>query len=183
MRMFTEVGRQVHLHCTGVGKALLLQLPDDTVRTLLARAGMPSYTPNSHTHADSLLADLAESRAQASLLTKASRRLAFAVLRFQFTAHRLRPLCRFRGRPRASPSSPPTSTLPFSNGSLKNSPLSSERTRIFEPTGSGYPWAVSLAHGPGLKFPLSGVSSRRCSTSRTPKGFTPRIEASISSMG
>lgn len=64
MRMFTEVGRQVHLHCTGVGKALLLQLPDDAVRTLLARAGMPSYTPNSHTHADSLLADLAESRAR-----------------------------------------------------------------------------------------------------------------------
>ena len=32
MRMFTEVGRQVELHCTGVGKALLAQLPEDRVR-------------------------------------------------------------------------------------------------------------------------------------------------------
>ncbi|WP_232491365.1 IclR family transcriptional regulator [Mycobacterium dioxanotrophicus] len=62
MRMFTEVGRRVHLHCTGVGKALLLQLPDDTVRQLVGRVGMPAYTPNSHTDIDSLLADLAESR-------------------------------------------------------------------------------------------------------------------------
>ncbi len=62
MRMFTEVGRRVHLHCTGVGKALLLQLSDDTVRQLVGRAGMAAYTPNSHTDIDALLADLAESR-------------------------------------------------------------------------------------------------------------------------
>src|SRR5574340_1135244 len=41
MRMFTEVGRRVYLHCTGVGKALLSQLPDETVRNLLGRTGMP----------------------------------------------------------------------------------------------------------------------------------------------
>ena len=29
MRMFTEVGRSVELHCTGVGKAMLAQLDDD----------------------------------------------------------------------------------------------------------------------------------------------------------
>ncbi|MCF8786239.1 IclR family transcriptional regulator [Rhodococcus ruber] len=62
MRMFTEVGRRVHLHCTGVGKALLSQLPDDTVRQLVGRVGMLAYTPSSHTNIDALLADLAESR-------------------------------------------------------------------------------------------------------------------------
>ena len=45
-----------------VGKALLLQLPDETVRSLVTRAGMPTYTPNSHTDAQSLLVDLAASR-------------------------------------------------------------------------------------------------------------------------
>ena len=34
MRMFTEVGRRVYAHCTGVGKALLAQLPDDAVKDL-----------------------------------------------------------------------------------------------------------------------------------------------------
>jgi len=62
MRMFTEVGRQVHLHCTGVGKALLLQLPDETVRNLISKAGMPAHTPNSHVTSETLLADLAECR-------------------------------------------------------------------------------------------------------------------------
>lgn len=44
MRMFTEVGRRVFPHCTGVGKALLLQLSNETVRSLVTRTGMPSYT-------------------------------------------------------------------------------------------------------------------------------------------
>src|SRR5690606_39027020 len=44
MRMFTEVGRRVHPHCTGVGKAMLAQLPEDSVRGILARTGMPAET-------------------------------------------------------------------------------------------------------------------------------------------
>lgn len=62
MRMLTEVGRRVHLHCTGVGKALLLQLSDDTVRNLVSQTGMPSYTQNSITNLDALIADLDKSR-------------------------------------------------------------------------------------------------------------------------
>ena len=49
MRMFTEPGRRVPAHCTGVGKALLSQLPDDAVRELLARTGMPAADPE-HDH-------------------------------------------------------------------------------------------------------------------------------------
>lgn len=40
MRMFTEVGRRVLPHSTGVGKALLAGFPADEVRALLARTGI-----------------------------------------------------------------------------------------------------------------------------------------------
>lgn len=46
MRMFTEVGRRVPVHCTGVGKALLAQLPAARVQAILARAGMTAQTPH-----------------------------------------------------------------------------------------------------------------------------------------
>ena len=49
MRMFTEPGRRVPAHCTGVGKALLSQLPDDAVLELLARTGMAARDPE-HDH-------------------------------------------------------------------------------------------------------------------------------------
>jgi IclR family acetate operon transcriptional repressor len=64
MRMFTEVGRRVYPHCTGVGKALLMQLPNDAVRSLLSRTGMPMSTENSHTTPDALIRDLELSRSR-----------------------------------------------------------------------------------------------------------------------
>lgn len=64
MRMFTEVGRRVYAHSTGVGKALLSQLPDERVLALLRRTGMPARTPRTRTHPAALLAELAEVRAQ-----------------------------------------------------------------------------------------------------------------------
>src|ERR1700754_3221628 len=64
MRMFTEVGRRVHLHCTGVGKALLMQLPNDSVHALLMRAGMPASNENSYTTPDALIRDIELSRAR-----------------------------------------------------------------------------------------------------------------------
>ncbi len=62
MRMFTEVGRGVYPHCTGVGKALLSQLSDEAIRSIVARTGLPARTANTHTDIDELLADLALSR-------------------------------------------------------------------------------------------------------------------------
>ena len=64
MRMFTEVGRQVELHCTGVGKALLSQLDDDRVRDVVQRVGLPAHTSRTHTSESALFADLAETRAR-----------------------------------------------------------------------------------------------------------------------
>src|SRR5688500_16916306 len=64
MRMFTEVGRRVAVHCTGVGKALLAQLPDDDVRRMLAAAGMPAATPHTITDVEAMLEELEVIRAQ-----------------------------------------------------------------------------------------------------------------------
>ncbi len=64
MRMFTEVGRRVAAHSTGVGKALLSQLPDNQVLELLRRTGMPAMTPRTHTDPIAFLAELAEIREQ-----------------------------------------------------------------------------------------------------------------------
>lgn len=58
MRMFTEVGRRLPAHCTGVGKALLAQLGDDEVLALLGRTGMPAQTTRTHTDPETLLVEL-----------------------------------------------------------------------------------------------------------------------------
>ncbi|MEU3350932.1 IclR family transcriptional regulator [Streptomyces sp. NPDC037389] len=62
MRMFTEVGRRVLPHSTGVGKALLAQAPDDEVRALLARTGMPAATEKTITSPEDFLKELARVR-------------------------------------------------------------------------------------------------------------------------
>jgi IclR family acetate operon transcriptional repressor len=62
VRMFTEVGRRVHTHDSGVGKAILAQLDDVAVRRIVASAGMPTPTARSHGTFAELRADLAEIR-------------------------------------------------------------------------------------------------------------------------
>ncbi|MET0693336.1 MAG: IclR family transcriptional regulator, partial [Propionibacteriaceae bacterium] len=62
MRMFTEVGRRVHLHDTGVGKAILASLDPVTVQGIVSRTGMPTPTAKSHATMDSLMADLDQIR-------------------------------------------------------------------------------------------------------------------------
>jgi len=49
MRMFTEVGRRVQPHCTAVGKAIMAQLPRESVHALLTRTGMARHTDNTIT--------------------------------------------------------------------------------------------------------------------------------------
>jgi IclR family acetate operon transcriptional repressor len=58
LRMFAEVGRQVHVHCTAVGKVLVADLPVPQVRALLARVGMPARTSATLTDPEAFLAEL-----------------------------------------------------------------------------------------------------------------------------
>ncbi|MDX3236228.1 IclR family transcriptional regulator [Streptomyces sp. ME03-5709C] len=64
MRMFTEVGRRVLPHSTGVGKALLAHVPPEEVRALLGRTGMPAATERTIVDPDVFLAELERIRAQ-----------------------------------------------------------------------------------------------------------------------
>ncbi|MDL9979494.1 IclR family transcriptional regulator [Microbacterium sp. ASV49] len=62
MRMFTEVGRRVYMHSSGVGKAILAQLDDAEVRDIIGRTGMPHATENTIATVDGLLSELADIR-------------------------------------------------------------------------------------------------------------------------
>lgn len=62
MRMFTEVGRRVHPHCTAVGKAVLSVATETDVRALLGRTGLPRHTPHTITDVDEFLAQLGQVR-------------------------------------------------------------------------------------------------------------------------
>jgi IclR family acetate operon transcriptional repressor len=64
MRMFTEVGRRVLPHSTGVGKALLANVPPEEVRALLSRTGMPAATERTIVDPDAFLAELERIRDQ-----------------------------------------------------------------------------------------------------------------------
>lgn len=58
MRMFTEIGRRVHAHDSGVGKAILSQLAEEQVRGIVGRVGMPSATEHSIRTPDALVEHL-----------------------------------------------------------------------------------------------------------------------------
>jgi IclR family acetate operon transcriptional repressor len=62
MRMFTEVGRRVNPHCTGVGKALLAQLSDPVASEIIGRTGLPAHTPHTITDPAALLEELGKIR-------------------------------------------------------------------------------------------------------------------------
>lgn len=62
MRMFTEVGRRVLPHSTGVGKAMLSMMPEPRARDLVARTGLPRFTSTTLVDVDALVADLRISR-------------------------------------------------------------------------------------------------------------------------
>jgi IclR family acetate operon transcriptional repressor len=62
MRMFTEVGRRVLPHSTGVGKAVLAEMDPGEVRALVERTGMPARTEHTITTPDALAKELAATR-------------------------------------------------------------------------------------------------------------------------
>ena len=45
IRMYSQIGKRVPLHCTGVGKILIAWLPDKDVEAILEKHGMEPFTP------------------------------------------------------------------------------------------------------------------------------------------
>lgn len=58
----TQTGRRVHLHATGLGKAILATLDDERVRTIIDRHGLPEVTPHTITDEEALFEELAAIR-------------------------------------------------------------------------------------------------------------------------
>lgn len=63
MRMFTEVGRRVDVHCTAVGKALVAGDDDDEILAMLGRAGMRRFTASTIIDPTRMLAEIDRVRA------------------------------------------------------------------------------------------------------------------------
>ena len=63
MRMFMEVGRRVHAHCTAVGKVLLARMPAEEVAAMARRSGLPVQTEHTLTTLPELTVALDQARA------------------------------------------------------------------------------------------------------------------------
>lgn len=109
MRMFTEVGRRVEVHCTAVGKALVADDDDDEVRAMLRRAGMRRYTPTTIVDADAWWPSSHGFGFRDSRPTSPSKRRGFAVWRSPWA--RVRPHSRSRP-PAPRPGSPKIAGTP-----------------------------------------------------------------------
>ena len=59
LRIFTQVGNRVPLHCTGVGKVFLAYMNDEELEKALNGKGLPAYTQKTVTDATKLKQDLA----------------------------------------------------------------------------------------------------------------------------
>lgn len=62
LRVVSEKGSRLPLHCTSQGKLLLAYLPEARRKSLLRRCDFAAYTPHSHPDAASLDAELPEIR-------------------------------------------------------------------------------------------------------------------------
>lgn len=62
LRMPSQVGRRLPVHCTGIGKALIAFLPDEVLRGLVLRRGLPRFTTSTITDVVTLERELAEIR-------------------------------------------------------------------------------------------------------------------------
>lgn len=64
IRMYSEIGRRAPLHCTGLGKALLANLPAEEIDQIVARRGLRRYTENTLVNRADLLEEMAAIRSR-----------------------------------------------------------------------------------------------------------------------
>jgi DNA-binding IclR family transcriptional regulator len=62
IRIITESGLKLPVHCSGLGKALLSGLSDDEIIALLGKKGMTKYTETTITNANDLVKEIDEVR-------------------------------------------------------------------------------------------------------------------------
>ena len=62
MRMYSAIGRAIPIHCSAIGKSLLLNMDDKEILELLEKFGMKSFTPFTITSPEALIAQIHEAR-------------------------------------------------------------------------------------------------------------------------
>ena len=80
IRAFFRPGTRGRMHASGIGKALLAELSRDEVEAILARKGLPSFTPKTLTSPETLFADLEGTRVKGWSLDDEERTLGMRCL-------------------------------------------------------------------------------------------------------
>lgn len=75
LRVISEKGARLPIHCTSQGKLLLAYLPENQRKSLLRGCDFAVYTPHGHTSAASLEAELPEIRARGRALENGEYRI------------------------------------------------------------------------------------------------------------
>lgn len=60
LRMHSQVGKRVPMHCTSAGKTILAYLPKEKVMNIIEQKGLPKHTENTITNIEDLFKNLAE---------------------------------------------------------------------------------------------------------------------------
>jgi DNA-binding IclR family transcriptional regulator len=64
LRMYSQVGKRVFVHCTGVGKVILAYQDDDVVESMLSKETLKAFTPHTLTDKEELKSQLKVIREQ-----------------------------------------------------------------------------------------------------------------------
>ena len=62
IRMYSQIGKRVPVHCSAVGKALLTGLTDSDIEKLLDQRELKMYTPNTLTKAEEIIKQIGEAQ-------------------------------------------------------------------------------------------------------------------------
>lgn len=62
IRIYSAIGKAIPVHCSALGKALLLDRSDEEILQILQRYGMPAFTDETITDPQTLLAQIREAR-------------------------------------------------------------------------------------------------------------------------
>ena len=62
IRMYSQIGKRVPIHCSAVGKALMTGLLDTEIKARLSNKGLENYTANTLTDAQEILAQVRKAR-------------------------------------------------------------------------------------------------------------------------
>lgn|SRR5690625_566890 len=58
LRMYSQIGKTAMLHCTGVGKMMIADLPEEEIIQLVSKEGLVKFTENTFTTIDDFLQEM-----------------------------------------------------------------------------------------------------------------------------